>query len=98
MVAVGAKSKINRKKSVFIVNDAASQNRKNSYAEIDFSNRDLLINPGNNYILEPGIQKSIYNSKYFTFILDDICIYISLTKEENYDFKGNLYPGLIIFY
>ena len=79
MVAIGSKLKVNRKKSVFIVNEAASQQRKNSYAEIDFSNRDLLINPGSKYLIEP----------------DDICIYMSIKKEENYDFKA--FPGIINF-
>ena len=38
---------------------------------LDFTNRELLINPGNKYIIDE----------------DDICVFISLVREEEYDFK-----------
>ena len=83
LVAIGTKSNSNRKQSVFFnetFSHETSQTRKNSFEEIDFTNRDLLINPGVKYIIKP----------------DDICIYASLFKEENYDFKdAKFMPGII---
>ncbi len=71
LVAIGTKQKKSRKQSMFdneiIIQEVASSN-----VDVDFSNKDLLINPGIRYIIEA----------------DDICVYISLIKEENYDFKN----------
>lgn len=45
---------------------------KQKQEENAFMNCNVIINPGSRYFIQP----------------DDICIYISLVKEENYDWKN----------
>ncbi len=47
------------------------QNNENAASFSSFSNEYIQLNPGPNYEIEPN----------------DLCFYISLVKEENYDWK-----------
>ena len=56
---------------VAVVTKRGKMKSRSNECNIDFSNRDLLINPGNKYTLR----------------VDDVCIYISLNSEDSFDFK-----------
>ena len=62
------------KKSIYTIDDddeSEEGESKSSETRLKFIDRNVVINPGSEYSLKP----------------DDICLYISQIKEENYDWK-----------